>query len=241
MASRLSIQEVISGYVKGIDIVNGVSLEIEEDTITGIIGPNGSGKSTLLKTIFGFLHPSQGKIVFKDQEIQTLFPFRLKQLGISYVPQGKSTFPRLSVEENLMLGAWTFKKDRRLLNQRLEEIYNFFPVLGAKRGKKATFLSGGELQMLAIGKEVMTTPELLLVDEPSEGLAPMLVSEVYAFLERVRDQGVTLSLVDQNITKAIEVSDYIYLLEMGKIKKQGSKEVFKESIRDIIRDSLISE
>ena len=95
--------------------------------------------------------------------------------------------------------------------------------------------------MLAIGKEVMTTPELLLVDEPSEGLAPMLVSEVYAFLERVRDQGVTLSLVDQNITKAIEVSDYIYLLEMGKIKKQGSKEVFKESIRDIIRDSLISE
>jgi ABC-type branched-subunit amino acid transport system ATPase component len=140
-----------------------------------------------------------------------------------------------------MLGAWTFKKDRRLLNQRLEEIYNFFPVLGAKRGKKATFLSGGELQMLAIGKEVMTTPELLLVDEPSEGLAPMLVSEVYAFLERVRDQGVTLSLVDQNITKAIEVSDYIYLLEMGKIKKQGSKEVFKESIRDIIRDSLISE
>jgi ABC-type branched-subunit amino acid transport system ATPase component len=241
MASRLSIQEVTSGYVKGIDIVNGVSLEIEEDTITGIIGPNGSGKSTLLKTIFGFLHPSQGKIVFKGQEIQTLFPFRLKQLGISYVPQGKSTFPRLSVEENLMLGAWTFKKDRRLLNQRLEEIYNFFPVLRAKRGKKATFLSGGELQMLAIGKEVMTTPELLLVDEPSEGLAPMLVSEVYAFLERVRDQGVTLSLVDQNITKAIEVSDYIYLLEMGKIKKQGSKEVFKESIRDIIRDSLISE
>jgi ABC-type branched-subunit amino acid transport system ATPase component len=241
MASKLSIQGVTSGYVKGIDIVNEVSLEIEEDTITGIIGPNGSGKSTLLKTIFGFLHPSQGKIVFKGREIQTLFPFRLKQLGISYVPQGKSTFPRLSVEENLMLGAWTFKKDRRLLNQRLEEIYNFFPVLGAKRGKKATFLSGGELQMLAIGKEVMTTPELLLVDEPSEGLAPMLVSEVYAFLERVRDQGVTLSLVDQNITKAIEVSDYIYLLEMGKIKKQGSKEVFKESIRDIIRDSLISE
>ena len=241
MASKLIIQGVTSGYVKGIDIVNEVSLEIEEDRITGIIGPNGAGKSTLLKTIFGFLHPSQGKIVFKGQEIQTLLPFRLKQLGISYVPQGKSTFPRLSVEENLMLGAWTFKKDRRLLNQKLEEIYTFFPVLGVKRGKKATFLSGGELQMLAIGKEVMTTPELLLVDEPSEGLAPMLVSEVYAFLKRVRDQGVTLFLVDQNITKAIEVSDYVYLLEMGKIKKQGPKEIFKESIRDIIRDSLISE
>jgi len=241
MASKLSIQGVTSGYVKGIDIVNDVSLEIEEHIITGIIGPNGAGKSTLLKTIFGFLHPSQGKIVFKGKEIQTLFPFRLKQLGISYVPQGKSTFPRLTVKENLMLGAWTFKKDQNLVNQRLEEICSFFPVLGEKRDKKATFLSGGELQMLAIGKEVMTTPELLLVDEPSEGLAPMLVTEVYAFLERVRDQGVTLFLVDQNITKAIEVSGYIYLLEMGKIKKQGPRDVFKETIRDIIRDALISE
>ena len=241
MASKLSIQGVTSGYVKGIDIVNDVSLEIEEHIITGIIGPNGAGKSTLLKTIFGFLHPNRGKIVFKGKEIQTLFPFRLKQLGISYVPQGKSTFPRLTVKENLMLGAWTFKKDQNLVNQRLEEICSFFPVLGEKRDKKATFLSGGELQMLAIGKEVMTTPELLLVDEPSEGLAPMLVTEVYAFLERVRDQGVTLFLVDQNITKAIEVSGYIYLLEMGKIKKQGPRDVFKETIRDIIRDALISE
>ena len=140
-----------------------------------------------------------------------------------------------------MLGAWTFKRERKLLKQRLEEIYDFFPVLGAKRGQKATFLSGGELRMLAIGKEVMTTPKLLLVDEPSAGLAPKLVSEIYAFLQRVREQGATIFLVDQNIIKAVEVSDYMYLLEMGKIKKQGAKEVFKENIRDIIRDSLISE
>ena len=115
MASKLSVQGVTSGYVKGIDIVNDVSLEIEEDTITGIIGPNGAGKSTLLKTIFGFLHPSQGKIVFNRREIQTLSPFKLKQFGISYVPQDINTFPRLTVEENLMLGAWTFKKQRKLL------------------------------------------------------------------------------------------------------------------------------
>ncbi len=241
MASKLSVQGVTSGYVKGIDIVDDVSLDIEEDTITGIIGPNGAGKSTLLKTIFGFLHPSQGKIVFNGQEIQAFSPFRLKQFGISYVPQDINTFPRLTVEENLMLGAWTFKKQRKLLKQRLGEIYDFFPVLGAKRGEKATFLSGGELQMLAIGKEVMTTPELLLVDEPSAGLAPMLVSEIYAFLERVREQGVTIFLVDQNITKAVEVSDYMYLLEMGKIKKQGPKEDFEENIRDIIKESLIPE
>ncbi len=241
MASKLSVQGVTSGYVKGIDIVTDVSLEIEEDTITGIIGPNGAGKSTLLKTIFGFLHPSQGKIVFKSREIQALSPFQLKQFGISYVPQDINTFPRLTVEENLMLGAWTFKKHRTVLKQRLGEIYDFFPVLGTKRGEKATFLSGGELQMLAIGKEVMTTPELLLVDEPSAGLAPMLVSEIYAFLERVRGQGVTIFLVDQNITKAVEVSEYMYLLEMGKIKKQGPKEDFEENIRDIIRDSLIPE
>ena len=241
MASKLSVQGVTSGYVKGIDIVNDVSLEIEEDRITGIIGPNGAGKSTLLKTIFGFLHPSQGKMVFNGREIQILSPFKLKQFGISYVPQDINTFPRLTVEENLMLGAWTFKKQRKLLKQRLGEIYDFFPVLGTKRGEKATFLSGGELQMLAIGKEVMTTPELLLVDEPSAGLAPMLVSEIYAFLERVREQGVTIFLVDQNIMKAVEVSDYMYLLEMGKIKKQGPKEDFEENIRDIIKDSLIPE
>jgi ABC-type branched-subunit amino acid transport system ATPase component len=241
MASKLSVQGVTSGYVKGIDIVNDVSLEIEEDAITGIIGPNGAGKSTLLKTIFGFLRASRGKIIFNGREIQNLSPFKLKQLGISYVPQDINTFPRLTVEENLLLGGWTFKGQRTLVKQRLEEIYDFFPVLGAKRGKKATFLSGGELQMLAIGKEVMTTPELLLVDEPSAGLAPMLVSEIYAFLDRIRKQGVTIFLVDQNITKAVEVSDYMYLLEMGIIKKQGPKEDFKEKIRDIIKDSLISE
>ena len=241
MASKLSVQGVTSGYVKGIDIVNDISLEIEAKSITGIIGPNGAGKSTLLKTIFGFLHPSQGKIVFNKREIQTLSPFRLKQWGISYVPQDINTFPRLSVEENLMLGAWTFKRDRKRLRQRLEDVYDFFQVLGTKRNKKATFLSGGELKMLAIGKEVMTTTELLLVDEPSAGLAPKLVSEIYAFLKRVREGGVTIFLVDQNITKAIEVSEYMYLLEMGKIKKQGRKEVFVENIRDIIRDALISE
>ncbi len=241
MASKLSVQGITSGYVKGIDIVNGVSLEIEEDRITGIIGPNGAGKSTLLKTIFGFLHPSRGKIIFNGREIQALSPFKLKQLKISYVPQDINTFPRLTVEENLLLGAWTFKGQRTLVKQRLEEIYDFFPVLRAKRGRKATFLSGGELQMLAIGKEVMTTPELLLVDEPSAGLAPILVSEIYAFLNRIRDQGVTIFLVDQNIAKAVEVSDYMYLLEMGSIKKQGPKEDFKENIRDIIKDSLIPE
>ena len=241
MSSKLSVQEVTSGYVKGIDIISGVSLEIEEDAITGIIGPNGAGKSTLLKTIFGFLHPSHGGIEFEGRQIEALSPFTLKQLGLSYVPQGKSTFPLLSVEENLMLGAWTFRSDRKRLRQRLDEIYAFFPTLDRKRGRKATFLSGGELQMLAIGKEVMTTPKLLLVDEPSEGLAPMLVSEIYAFLQRVRNQGVTLFLVDQNILKAVEVSDYMYLLEMGRIKKQGPKDTFKENIRDIIRDSLISE
>jgi ABC-type branched-subunit amino acid transport system ATPase component len=241
MASELSVQEVTAGYVKEIDIVNGVSVEIEENTITGIIGPNGAGKSTLLKTIFGFLHPSRGKIVFDGREIQTFRPFRLKQLGISFVPQEINTFPRLSIEENLMLGAWTFKRERKLLKQRLEEIYDFFPVLGEKRGKKATFLSGGQLKMLAIGKEVMTTPQLLLVDEPSAGLAPKLVSEIYAFLQQVKKRGVTIFLVDQNIIKAVEVSDYMYLLEMGKIKREGPKEGFKENIRDIIRDSLISE
>lgn len=205
-----------------------------------MIGPNGAGKSTLLKVIFAFLNPRQGKILFEGQEIQNDLPSQLKWMGMSYVPQGFSTFPQLTVEDNLRLGAWIFRRDKKRLDQRLKEVYEFFPLLRERKKEKATYLSGGILRMLCIGKEIITKPKLLLIDEPSEGLAPKIVKEIYNFLLKIKDQGTTIFLVDQNILKALEVSDYMYLLEMGQIKQKGPKEEFEENIREIIRDSLIS-
>ncbi len=236
----LKVDSVTSGYVEGIDILTNVSLEIKEGIITGMIGPNGAGKSTLLKVIFAFLNPRQGKILFEGQEIQNDLPSQLKWMGMSYVPQGFSTFPQLTVEDNLLLGAWIFRRDKKRLDQRLKEVYEFFPLLRERKKEKATYLSGGILRMLCIGKEIITKPKLLLIDEPSEGLAPKIVKEIYNFLLKIKDQGTTIFLVDQNILKALEVSDYMYLLEMGQIKQKGPKEEFEENIREIIRDSLIS-
>lgn len=236
----LKVEQVTSGYVEGIDILTNVSLEINDRIITGMIGPNGAGKSTLLKVIFAFLNPRQGKILFEGQEIQNHRPSQLKWMGMSYVPQGFSIFPQLTVEDNLLLGAWIFRKNRKLLEQRLKEVYEFFPLLRERKKEKATYLSGGFLRMLCIGKEIVTKPKLLLIDEPSEGLAPKIVKEIYNFLLKIKEQGTTIFLVDQNIMKALEVSDYMYLLEMGQIKQKGPKEDFEENIREIIRDSLIS-
>ncbi len=236
----LSIDKITSGYVEEIDILTDVSLEVKEGAITGMIGPNGAGKSTLLKTIFGFLPPRLGRILFEGHEIQSYPPYQLKQMGISYMLQEFSTFPQLSVRDNLLLGAWIFRRDRNLIKQRLEEVFEFFPMLRERKTEKATYLSGGLLRMLCLGKEIMTKPKLFLIDEPSAGLAPMVVKEIYNFMLKITELGTTILLVDQNIMKALEVSDFMYLLEMGQIKKGGPKEDFEEGIREIIRDSLIA-
>jgi len=186
--SMLSMENVTAGYVEEIDVLNDVSLEVKQGTITGIIGANGAGKSTVLKTIFGFLHPRFGKIVFQGQEIQNCQPYQLKQMGISYMLQEYSTFPQLSVQDNLLLGAWTFRNDKILVSKRLQEIYEFFPVLSERRAEKATYLSGGYLRMLSVGKEIMSKPKLLMIDEPSVGLAPKIVTEIYSLLKKISQQ-----------------------------------------------------
>jgi ABC-type branched-subunit amino acid transport system ATPase component len=234
------MENVICGYVAGIDILVNLSLEVQEGLITGMIGPNGAGKSTILKAIFAFLRPRQGKIIFQGREIQGAFPHELKWMGLSYVTQGFSTFSQLTVEDNLLVGAWVFRKEKKLLGQRLRDVYEFFPPLRERRNDKANVLSGGLLRMLSLGKELITKPKLLLLDEPSEGVAPMIVNEIYRLMQKIKGQGTTIFLVDQNILKALEVSHYMYLLEMGQIKQKGPKEEFETHIREIIRDSLMS-
>ncbi|HWN91728.1 MAG TPA: ATP-binding cassette domain-containing protein, partial [Verrucomicrobiae bacterium] len=169
---RLAVEQLAAGYVEGIDILADITLRVEPGTITGVIGPNGAGKSTLLKTIFGFLHPKRGRISLDGRDISAMAPHEIKRLGISYVPQGANIFPQLTVEENLFLGAWVIRSDKARVADRLERAYAAFPRLRERRQRRATALSGGEAKMLSLAKELVTEPTLLLVDEPSAGLAP---------------------------------------------------------------------
>jgi ABC-type branched-subunit amino acid transport system ATPase component len=239
VSTLLELEQVHAGYVAGIDILAGVDLKVDRGTITGIIGPNGAGKSTLLRTIFGFLHPRRGRIVLDGHEIHTLAPYAIKRQGVSYVTQGTNIFAQLSVEENLRLGAWVVRRDRRRVADLLERTWAAFPHLLARRRTRATALSGGEAKMLSLAKEVMTAPALLLVDEPSAGLAPRITNQIYARLLEARARGVTILLVDQNIAKAVEVSDYLYLIEGGQVRRQGLRASFAAQLRDIIRDALL--
>jgi len=163
----------------------------------------------------------------------------VKRLGVSYVPQGANLFPQLTVEENLLLGAWIVRRDRRRVAAGLERAYAAFPHLRDRRQRRATALSGGEAKMLSLAKELMTEPALLLVDEPSAGLAPRIVEQVYARLLAVRAQGVTILLVDQNITRCVEVSDYLYMIERGQIRREGPRRDFADHLREIVRDALL--
>src|SRR5216117_1635872 len=235
----LEMHDVVAGYLDGIDVLADIALRVEPGSITGIIGPNGAGKSTLLKTIFGFLHPRRGRILHGGREIQALAPYAIKRLGISYVPQGQNIFPQLTVEENLQLGAWIARHDRAGVASILERAYATFPRLRERRRRRATSLSGGEAKMLSLAKELVNDPALLLVDEPSAGLAPKITEQVYTRLLQARDACATILLVDQNIAKAIQVSDYLYMIEMGRVRHHGPRHVFAEQVRDLVRDALL--
>lgn len=235
----LDLDGVAAGYLPGIDILDQLTLRVEPGTITGVIGPNGAGKSTLLKTIFGFLHPHRGRIVFDGQDIGRRAAHELKRIGISYVPQGTNVFPQLTVQENLELGAWIFRHDHARVTQMIERAYAAFPRLHERRKLRATGLSGGEAKMLSVAKELVTDPKLLLVDEPSAGLAPVISNQLYTRLLEARARGVTILLVDQNIAKCVEVSDYLYLLEMGRVRHEGPREIFRDHLRELIRDALL--
>jgi ABC-type branched-subunit amino acid transport system ATPase component len=235
----LEVHDVVAGYLEGIDVLNGLSLVVERGSITGVIGANGAGKSTLLKTIFGFVHPRRGRIVLDGREIQTLPPHAVKRRGVSYVAQGASVFPQLTVQENLDLGAWVFRRDRTRMAAMLERAWSAFPRLRDKRRSRATTLSGGEAKMLSLAKELVTDPGLLLVDEPSAGLSPKITEQVYERLVQTRAAGTTILLVDQNIAKAIAVSDYLYMIEMGRVRHHGARAVFAEQVRDLVRDALL--
>jgi ABC-type branched-subunit amino acid transport system ATPase component len=237
----LTVQDVHAGYLPGVDILRGLSLAARPNEITLVIGPNGAGKSTLLRTVFAFLAPNQGAIAFRGEPTEGMRASDLKAAGISYVTQDINSFPNLTVEENLRMGAWVFRRDKDRLRRQLERAYATFPALAEKRRARAGELSGGQGRMLSVAREMMTEPQLLLVDEPTAGLAPNLVEQVYDILIATRKaSGIAILLVEQNVEQALPLADYLYLLNLGRVKAEGPGRDFDNArVRVLIQECLL--
>ncbi len=215
----LEIENVSAAYGM-VQILWDVSFKVKEKEIVSIIGPNGAGKTTLVKTIMGLLPAKSGTIKFNGENIEKLPPYEIVKKKISLIPEGREIFPKLTVEENILLGAYTIK-DKQQVKASQERIYQIFPVLQKKEKALAQTLSGGEQQMLVIGRSLMSNPQLLILDEPSLGLAPIIVAKVFDTLRQINDEGVAILLVEQNIRDSLNIADRGYVLEEGKIIIEG--------------------
>ncbi|WP_022729701.1 ABC transporter ATP-binding protein [Fodinicurvata sediminis] len=231
----LEVSDVVAGYTREVPILNGLNLTAEDGRVTVIIGPNGAGKSTLLKTIYGYLKPERGTVTHDGESIVGYSPKDMLRKGIAYLIQGHSIFPRMTVEENLELGGWIMGSDSER-KQALERIYDRYPRLKEKRRLSAGILSGGEQRILEIARLTMTGPRTLLLDEPSVGLMPKLVNEVYEEISRLKDEKYTILIVDQNVKKSISIADYVYALALGENRHEGVKEEFVERLDEIVKE-----
>jgi len=225
----LEVKDLYVGYYKDLNILQGVSVRAEKGKITAVLGANGVGKSTMLKAIYGFLKPNAGEILLEGQDVSGVPTHKLIDMGISYIPQQPGVFRWMSVEENLELGAWTFRHDKARIKRKMEENFERFPALKDRRRSNAGELSGGMQRMVELGRTLMTDPKVILVDEPTAGLAKLLSEEVYRMLVDLRDkEGITILLVDQEIRQALKISDYVYVLELGRNKFDGPVEEFTD-------------
>ena len=224
--------------VKNIDVhygdflaIKDVSLSVEPGTIVSLIGANGAGKSTIMNTICGLNKPTAGDIVFDGQSIAGKKANQIARLGLSMSPEGSHCFEKMTVQDNLLMGAYLAKGPERA--SRLEEVYRLFPILKEKANQTATYLSGGQRQMLAIGRGIMTKPKILMIDEVSLGLAPVVINDIYDKLKEIADTGLTMLIVEQNVTRSLNVSDYAYVILEGKVVMEGkSKELSEDAVND---------
>jgi branched-chain amino acid transport system ATP-binding protein len=210
-------------YYGNVHVLKGISLHVAQGELVALIGANGAGKTTTLKTISGLIKPKRGSVEFLGTDVSGLAPNRIVRKGVSHVPEGRQVFAKMTVSANLELGAY-LEKDRRTVNDRMGLIENQFPILGQRKDQLAGTLSGGEQQMLAIGRALMGQPRLLLLDEPSLGLAPIIAYKVFQAIARLRDEGMTILLVEQNARAALNVCDRAYVMETGKIFMEGPSE-----------------
>jgi branched-chain amino acid transport system ATP-binding protein len=225
----LEVKDLYVGYYRDLNILQGISIEAAKGKITTVLGANGVGKSTLLKAIYGFLKPNGGEILMEGTRVGGIPTYKLIEMGLSYIPQQPGIFRWMSVEENLEVGAWTFRRDKARVRRKVEENYERFPALKDRRRSQAGELSGGMQRMVELGRTLMTDPKIILVDEPTAGLAKLLSEMVYQMLVDLRDNdGMTIILVDQEIRQALKIADYVYVLELGRNKFEGPVEDFTD-------------
>src|SRR5262245_35910425 len=232
MSGRLDIEGITTAYDKA-DVLEGVSLNVEPGRITCLLGSNGSGKTTLIRSILGLTPPRAGRIAFDGADITRLPTHRVIGLGIACIPEGRKVFPKLTVEENLRLGAYQESSDT-VTQERMAEIYRQFPRLAERRGQLAGTLSGGEQAMVSIGRGLMRAPKLLLIDEPSLGLSPLLVKDNFNIIRQINERGITVFLVEQNVHQTLAISHYGYVLSKGRVVAAGppSELAGRQEVRD---------
>lgn len=215
----LELRNIDSGYGE-IQVLHDISLQVRQGQIVSVLGANGAGKSTLMKTIFGIVRPTRGQILLGGDDISQLPPLETLRRGVSYIPEGRSNFPAMTVQENLEMGAY-IRNDQEQIRREIDTLCERFPILKQKRDTPAGNLSGGQQQMVEIAIALMLKPRILLIDEPTLGLAPILVTEVFDIIQEINASGTTVVLVEQNAKRALEISDHAFVLELGRVRFQG--------------------
>ena len=210
--------------IEGLPILHDVSLTLEQGEIVAVVGANGAGKTTLVRTIIGLIQPSRGHISFAGKEITYLPPSRVVREGIVLVLEGRQLFPNMSVKENLLMGAWTYRHDRKRVNENLERVYELFPILQQEQNRRGKTFSGGEQQMISLGRGLMSEPKVLMLDEPSLGLAPKVIDSFLATIKHLNEGKMNILLIEQNVDRALELANRGYVLESGRIALTGSGE-----------------
>jgi len=224
----LVLENIVAGYIPGVDILQGVSLHVDKGEMVCLVGPNGAGKSTVMRTISGLLRPKSGRVIFNGKEINGLRPDQILAKGIAQVPQGHSVFPKMTIHENLLMGAYTVKA-RALIPARLDKVYKLFPFLKERAREKAGNLSGGQQKILEMGRALMLEPPLMMLDEPSLGLAPKTMSSLFDTIKDLNSIGLTILMVEQNARQGLAASHRGYVLELGREKFEGTAQELLDS------------
>jgi branched-chain amino acid transport system ATP-binding protein len=230
----LTARNVVAGYLPGIHILNGMSVDVLKGQVRCVLGPNGTGKSTLLKVLFGFLPAQSGEMRLGETPLHGIAAHRMGLLGVTYLPQRPSLFPYLSVEVNLRLGTWSFRRNRALARERIGRAYTQFPILGDRRRQAAGTLSGGQQRQLEIARALLTDPKVMLIDEPTASIEPRIAAQIYALIAGLARDGKAILLVDQNISGALGIADYVYVMRTGTLLTEGPRSDFTDDVEALV-------
>jgi len=230
----LTARNVVAGYLPGIHILNGMSVDVPAGQVRCVLGPNGTGKSTLLKVLFGFLPAQSGEMRLGAISLAGVAAHRMGSLGITYLPQRPSLFPFLSVAVNLRLGTWSFRRNRALARERIERAYTQFPVLNERRRQAAGTLSGGQQRQLEIARALLTDPKVMLIDEPTASIEPRIAAQIYALIAGLARDGKAILLVDQNVSGALGIADYVYVMRTGTLLEEGPRKNFTGDVETLV-------